>query len=233
MIRLAPSVYAADYIHLEQQLAVMEQHGVTQLHIDIMDGNFVPNLSFGPDFVAGIRPYTKMKFDVHLMIREPIRFVEDFAKAGADTITVHLEACSDLTATLDLIQGCQKEAGVVLRPGIPLSELGDTVLWRIQVLQLMTVPPGLKGQHFLPESIGKIREAYRLLRRAGSQAEIEVDGDITPEIIRPVIAAGADILVAGKGLFTGSLDQRLDCYLNCMKQAKREDMDCHEVFNRN
>lgn len=233
MIRLAPSVYAADYIHLKQQLCEMEAHGVTQLHIDVMDGNFVPNLSFGPDFVANLRPHTKMALDVHLMIQEPIRFIGDFIKAGADSVTVHYEACSDLLEVLHVIERMGAEAGIALKPGTPLSVLGREILGRIRILQLMTVPPGLKGQHFLPESIGKIREARSILRRWNCHAQIEADGDITPEKVKQVIGAGADILVAGKGIFTGDLGEMLDCYQNLMRQAERGRNGQDGVFDWN
>lgn len=224
MIQLAPSVYAADYIHLGQQLAGMEKQGVTRLHIDVMDGNFVPNLAFGPDFVAAIRPYTDMDLDVHLMIREPIRFIKEFSEAGADSVTVHYEACGSLPDTLDLIGASGLKAGLALKPETSLSVLDADTLGRIQLLQIMSVSPGLKGQHFIPESMEKVRNAKQILQRMenNSQVEIEVDGDITLERLDPLIRAGADILVVGKGLFAGSLEERLTCYLEQIRQAGKE-----------
>lgn len=223
MYQLAPSVYAADYLHLKQQLAVMKRGGIRQLHIDIMDGSFVPNLSFGPDFVAALRENTDFFLDVHLMIEEPLRFVRAFSEAGADGITVHWEACGNIGRTLEAVHSLGRQAGIALNPGTPVETLTgrevDPGIWKLaDRLQLMTVAPGLKGQTFLDESIGRIAQARRMLKNIGREIPIEVDGDITPSNLGRVLEAGAGIIVAGKGLFSGSLEVNIGAYRAIMER---------------
>lgn len=222
--QLAPSVYAADYLHLEQQLKTLECGGVKQLHIDIMDGIFVPNLSFGPDFVAALRAGTGMYLDVHLMITEPLRFVEEFAKAGADGLTVHWEACEDVGQALKVIHdfGCQ--AGLAFKPETSLERVEQEMtrqklFGQVDRLQLMTVAPGLRGQKFLPDSLQRIAEARQMLKRAGREIPIAADGDITLRNLKPVLEAGTEIAVIGKGLFIGDLGQNTGAYQAAMNQT--------------
>lgn len=227
MYQLAPSVYAADYLHLQQQMAVMKRAGIRQLHIDIMDGIFVPNLSFGPDFVAALREDTEFFLDVHLMIEEPLRFVRAFSEAGADGITVHWEACGNMGRTLEAVRSLGRQAGIALNPGTPVETLVgravDPKIWELaDRLQLMTVAPGLKGQTFLNESAGRIAQARHLLRKIGREIPIEVDGDITPANLGRVLEAGAGIIVAGKGLFSGSLERNIGAYRTIMERKMKQ-----------
>ena len=212
MYTLAPSIFAADYMNLAAQLQAMEQADVKCLHIDIMDGNFVPNLAFGPDFVRSVRKSTDMELDVHLMIDEPIRYIDDFAEAGADRITVHLESCNDVKQTLDRIHDRKKEAGIALKPETPLEEVSDEIWDSIQVLQIMTVQPGRRGQHFMKESLPRIRAARKKIGSDQRKVSIEVDGDITVPHLREVLEAGAGIVVVGKALFDGSLTGNIRKY---------------------
>lgn len=227
MYQLAPSVYAADYLHLKQQMAVMKRAGIRQLHIDIMDGIFVPNLSFGPDFVAALREGTDFFLDIHLMIEEPLRFVRAFSEAGADGITVHWEACGNMGRTLEAVRSLGRQAGIALNPGTPIETLAgraaDPKIWELaDRLQLMTVAPGLKGQTFLADSAGRIAQARRLLRKIGREIPIEVDGDITPVNLGRVLEAGAGIIVAGKGLFNGSLEMNIGAYRAIMEREMKQ-----------
>lgn len=227
MYQLAPSVYAADYLHLKQQMAVMKRAGIRQLHIDVMDGLFVPNLSFGPDFVAALREDTDFFLDVHLMIEEPLRFVKAFSEAGADGITVHWEACGNIGRTLETVRGLGRQAGIALNPGTPTEALTgrtvDTEIWElVDRLQLMTVAPGLKGQSFLPDAPGRISQVMRMLKKMGREIPIEVDGDITQANLDKVLDAGAGIIVAGKGLFSGSLEMNIGAYRAVMERNAQQ-----------
>lgn len=230
MYTLAPSIYVADYMHLQQQIHIMERAGVTSIHIDIMDGRFVPNLSFGPDFVRELRLHTNMKLDVHLMMEEPYGFIKDFGESGADVITVHYEACQDMGQMLDAIHALGIEAGVALKPETELEELSPDIWRQADVMQIMTVEPGLKGQHFIPDSCARITYAKRYIRDRGLTLELEVDGDITPANLPDVMGAGADIIVVGKGLFNGDLNRNLRTYLDIMNRAGEEE---YALFNRN
>lgn len=234
MYTLAPSVFAADYIHLERQLAVMAEQGIRRLHIDIMDGCFVPSLSFGADFVKNLRPYTDLYFDVHLMVADPVRFVREFAEAGADGITIHCEACEGelkVERTLDEILEYGKAAGIALKPETSLLTIAPRLLKKVDVIQLMTVAPGRKGQHFIPNSYDRLRQLKEMIQiyenNTGKNIEIEVDGDITPDNLEQVLKAGADIVVVGKGLFTGSLNYNIETYKNLMNLVERERYAVH------
>ena len=171
-----------------------------------------------------------MKLDVHLMVDEPVRFIKAFAEVGADVITVHFEACRDMEHTLDAIHAMGKEAGIVLKPETGLGRIPLAVWNKLDVLQVMTVAPGLKGQHFNPLMVGKIAEARQFSEGIGRDIDIEVDGDITPDSLRLVMAAGANIIVVGKGLFVGSLEDNLRKYLTIMNNKGEER---HALFNRN
>lgn len=212
MYILSPSIYAADYMKLQEQIEIMERMNIKRLHVDIMDGDFVPNLSFGPDFVQALRTGTYIEFDVHLMIKNPIRFIQTFAEAGSDIITVHCESCEKVTEVVDAIHFYRKRAGVALNPETGLDRLPPELWDKADVIQIMTVEPGLKGQHFISPMLSKIQEAYSIINRTGRNVDIEVDGDITVQHLREVLLAGANVVVAGKALFHGNLEENIRKY---------------------
>ena len=209
MYILSPSIYAADYMELRQQIRLMEQAGIRRLHVDIMDGNFVPNLSFGPDFVQALRNETEMELDVHLMVDRPERFIRTFVNAGSDIITVHCESCDDIVQAIKQIQWYENRAGVVLKPETSLEELKDDVWDLADVIQIMTVQPGLKGQHFITPMLEKISQARARIQKLDRTIDIEVDGDINEVHLKEVQEAGANVIVVGKALFQGSLKENL------------------------
>ena len=202
MIKLAPSILSADFARLGEQIAEAERAGADYIHVDVMDGHFVPNLTLGPVVVAALRPHTRLPLDVHLMIAAPEKFIGDFANAGADVITVHQEACAHLHRTIQQIKGFNKRAGVALNPATPIGTLED-ILPDVDLILVMTVNPGFGGQAFIetmPRKIAALRDLLAA-RGLGAQIEIEVDGGITAETAPRVVAAGARVLVAGSAVF--------------------------------
>ncbi|HXV19023.1 MAG TPA: ribulose-phosphate 3-epimerase [Candidatus Omnitrophota bacterium] len=195
-VRIAPSLLSADFAHLADEIAKVEKAGCDLLHVDVMDGHFVPNITIGPFIVKAIRKVTKLPLDAHLMIDHPERYVRDFAQAGADHITVHAEACEGtLSETLKLIRSLGVTAGVSLKPASPLK-LIEPFLGEIDMVLLMTVNPGFGGQSFMPEVMPKVREL-----RAKYDKDIEVDGGINKDTCREAVGAGANVLVAGTAVF--------------------------------
>jgi ribulose-phosphate 3-epimerase len=204
MIKLAPSILAADFNRLGEQIGLLEKAEAEFLHIDVMDGIFVPSISFGMPLIASIRKDSKLIFDVHLMIEEPIRYLEDFKAAGADLITVHSEACTHLHRTVSKIKELGLKAGVALNPATPPNDL-EYILQDIDMVLAMTVNPGYGGQAFIPNSIQKIRNLKEMAKKAGADIDIEVDGGITPDNVKDVLEAGANVIVAGTSVFKGSI----------------------------
>jgi ribulose-phosphate 3-epimerase len=206
MIYVAPSILSANFAKLAQEVQEVEQAGADWLHIDVMDGHFVPNITIGPMIVEAIRPYTKLPLDVHLMIEHPDRYIPAFAKAGADLISVHVEADVHLHRTLQMIKQLGIRAGAVINPATPVDQL-IPVLDMVDYILIMTVNPGFGGQPFIPSSLDKIQRLRSLLvDRDLNHIDIEVDGGINIETAGRVVAAGANVLVAGNAVF-GSSDR--------------------------
>lgn len=206
MMILAPSMLSADFTELGKEIRAIEENGAEYLHYDVMDGVFVPNLSFGPQILKDVRPITKMVCDVHLMITEPIRYVEAFQKAGADLITVHLEACEDVNATLSKIRECGCKVGISICPDTPVSAI-EPYVGMVDMVLIMSVHPGFGGQKFIPKSLERIQELRAMLDAKGLPVDIEVDGGIYMSNVEDVIKAGANIIVSGSGIFTGDTVQ--------------------------
>ena len=197
---LSPSILSADFRHLEQDILEAIDAGAEYLHIDVMDGMFVPSISFGMPVIKSIRPVTDKTFDVHLMVEEPGRYIDDFADCGADLITVHAEACKHLDRTIQQIKARGLKAGVALNPATPLCVL-DHVITKVDMILIMTVNPGFGGQKYIPEMTEKIATLRKMLTDRGLETDIEVDGGISEDTIRTVLGAGANVIVAGSAVF--------------------------------
>lgn len=201
MTLIAPSLLSADFLHLEKDCEMLDNSEADYFHLDVMDGRFVPNISFGMPIIKQMRKTTKKFFDVHLMILEPEKYAEEFKNAGADGLTVHYEACVHLHRNIQQIHDLGMKAGVAINPHTPVSLLRD-VIGDIDMVCLMSVNPGFGGQKFIPHSIEKIRELKRLILDNGASAKIEVDGGVSVDNASAIIAAGADVLVAGNAVFS-------------------------------
>ena len=200
MVKIAPSILAANFSKLGEEVLEVEKAGAELIHIDVMDGHFVPNITMGPIVVEALRPLTKLPLDVHLMIENPDQYIESFAKAGADYITVHVEACPHLHRTIQLIRSFGVKPGVVLNPHTPIDTI-QHVLEDVDMVLFMTVNPGFGGQKFIHSVIPKVKQLSNIIKERNLSIEIEIDGGINEETIKPCVEAGATILVAGSAIY--------------------------------
>ena len=218
--KLAPSILSADFCKLGEQIHELEECDIELLHIDIMDGEFVPSISFGMPVIKSIRKITDMFFDVHLMVNEPVRYVEDFAKCGADLLTVHYEACKDVRATLEKIKEAGMKCSVAISPDTEVSKL-EGLLDIVDVVLVMSVYPGFGGQKFIPYTVEKIKKLRAMCSERGLSTRIEVDGGITPDNVRTVLEAGADVIVAGSAVFKGNPAGNVKTFLNIFQEFEQ------------
>ena len=201
--KLSPSILSADFCKLGEDIRQTEENGAEYLHFDVMDGVFVPSISFGMPVLASIKPLVKQVMDTHLMITEPIRYVEAFAKAGADILTIHYEACEDVRATLEKIRECGMKTGLSISPDTPVEVLRE-FLGEVDMFLIMTVHPGFGGQKLIPETLDKVRELRGMLKERGLETDIQVDGGIYASNIKDALDAGANVIVAGSAVFKGN-----------------------------
>lgn len=220
MYLLSPSILAADFKTLGENIAAADQAGAQYMHIDVMDGMFVPSISFGMPVISSIRSVTTRVFDVHLMVQDPDRYIDDFVKCGADILTVHAEACRHLDRTLEAIHSKGIKAGVALCPATPLNVL-DYVWNKTDMVLIMTVNPGFGGQKYIPEMTEKIAKLRAEILRRGLDIDIEVDGGINDSTIRTVLDAGANVCVAGSAIFGNNIAGNVKKYLAVMAEYER------------
>ncbi|MDY5021155.1 MAG: ribulose-phosphate 3-epimerase [Blautia sp.] len=204
MYQLCPSILSADFNRLGEQIKALEKEGVEYLHIDVMDGDFVPNISFGMPVIKSIRKESKMFFDVHLMVMAPERYIQDFVDCGADSITIHAEACEDLERTIEAIRDAGVKVGISIKPATPVNDISH-LLEDVDMVLVMTVQPGFGGQKYIPECTEKIQELRELIESEKLNVDIQVDGGINEDTLETVMKAGANLLVMGSGVFQGDL----------------------------
>ncbi len=203
MIKISPSILACDFANLQSEIKKVEDAGVEYLHIDVMDGIFVPNITLGPCVVSAIRKYSSLFFDVHLMITDPIRYIDDFAKAGADLITVHVESTFDVNAAIDKIKANGKKVGLSIKPNTK-PEILKQYIDRVDLILVMTVEPGFGGQSFIEATVDNIKACAAMIKESGREIELEVDGGVSPKNAHVVKEAGANVIVAGSAVFGSS-----------------------------
>jgi len=213
---LSPSILAADFTKLGEEIQMTEEAGAKYLHFDVMDGVFVPSISFGMPVLKSIKKATGQVMDAHLMITEPIRYIKEFADAGADMITIHYEACEDVRATLDKIRSFHVKVGISICPETPVSVL-EEYLDEVDMILVMTVHPGFGGQKLIPETLDKVRELRKRLNAKGLQTDIQVDGGIYTSNVREALEAGANVIVAGSAVFGGNASDNTKEFMEILK----------------
>lgn len=212
---LSPSLLSADFNKLGEEIAAIDNAGAEYIHVDVMDGLFVPSISYGMPVIKSIRKSTGKVFDVHLMINEPIRYIKEFVESGADIITVHVEACADVVATLETIRQYGVKAGITLNPDTPVSAI-EAYMDKVDMVLVMSVNSGFGGQKFITGSIDKLKEVRRIKEEKGFDFDIEVDGGINLDNLPSVLEAGANVIVAGSAIFKGDIAENVRKFKNIM-----------------
>lgn len=216
MNTLSPSILTADFWNLGETIEILKDNGTTMIHFDVMDGIFVPSLSFGLPVLSSLRKKTDLFLDVHLMIEEPIRYIDEFVKAGADGLTVHVEACKDMKATLKKIRSHGKKVGITLNPDTPISAV-VSYLEMVDMILVMSVNPGFGGQKLIPECLDKIRELKGILKEKGLHKDIQIDGGVNRANIKEVLDAGANVVVSGSAVVGGDMVDNVQYFLEVMR----------------
>ena len=215
---LSPSLLSADFWRTGEQLKELEDAGVKWLHVDVMDGDFVPSISFGMPVIKSLRAKSNLFFDVHMMVTEPVRYIDAMVDAGADMITVHVEACKHLHRTIQAIKAKGIKAGVVLNPGTPLNAL-DCILEDVDMVLLMTVNPGFGGQKYIPTMTAKIKALKEIIDARGLNVDIEVDGGATPDNVKMLLEAGANVIVAGSAVFGDHITEQVEKFHKAFEEV--------------